>query len=61
MSRNYWPQNVGCSADDRGRDVSWRQNYLESEPLFGHFTNHECLFGCNPDRPLLHASFDNAL
>jgi hypothetical protein len=52
MSRKYWPQNVGCGADDRGRDVSWRPTYRESEPLFGHFTNHECLLGRNQGRPL---------
>ena len=60
-NRKYWPQNVGCGADDRGKDVSWRPNYRESEPLFGHFTSHECLFGRNPDRPLLRAFFDEVL
>ena len=30
----------GCSADDGGRDVSWRPSYRESDPLFGHFTRH---------------------
>ena len=55
MPRKYWPQV--CGADDRGKNVSWCPNYRESEPLFGHFTSHECLFGRNPDRPLLHASF----
>ena len=42
---------MGCGADDRGRDVSWHPNYRESEPLAGHFTSHECLFGRNPGRP----------
>lgn len=42
---------MGCGADDRGRDLSWRPNYRESEPLFGHFISHEYLFGRNPDRP----------
>jgi hypothetical protein len=45
------PQNVGYGADDRGRDVSWRPNYRETEPLFRR----------NPDRPLLHGFFDGAL
>ena len=61
LDRKYWPQNVGCGADDRGRDVSWHPNYRESEPLFGHFTNYECLLGRIPGRPLLHAFFDEAL
>ena len=34
-----------CGADDRGRDVSWRPSYGESNLLFGHFTRHEGLFG----------------
>jgi hypothetical protein len=61
VSRKYRPQNVGCGTDDRGKDVFWHPTYRESEPLFGHFTNHECLFGHNPDKPLLHAFFDEAL
>jgi hypothetical protein len=33
--------NVGCGADDRGRDVSGPPSYRESDLLFGHFTRHE--------------------
>lgn len=38
-------------------NVFWCPTYQESEPLFGYFTNHGCIFGRNPDRPLRHAFF----
>ena len=44
---------MGYGADDRGRDVSGRPSYRESDPLFGHFTRYEGLFGHNPGRPVL--------
>jgi hypothetical protein len=48
-------KNVGCCADDCGKDVSRLPGFCETDTHFCRFARYETLFGRNSVRPVLHA------
>jgi len=47
--------------DDRCADVSGVHPSQQSDPLFGHFTRHEGLFGRHPGRPVMYDPYSGGV